>query len=123
MKKETLEFIGKNIEEVLKFEEILEEQNKERNEKVKRLESKIGKNNNSGNGCNIEYRIWRKYIFVTDIHYSNPPKTIALNIELAGWDFSRILTIFQNSPSKISLLPRKIGFLSLASANCLKCKS
>ena len=37
MKKETLEFIGKNIEEVLKFEEILEEQNKERNEKVKRM--------------------------------------------------------------------------------------
>ena len=93
MKKETLEFIGKNIEEVLKFEEILEEQNKERNEKVKRLESKIGKNNNSGNGCNIEYRIWRKYIFVTDIHYSNPPKTIALNIELSrkGWNFTIFL--------------------------------
>ena len=93
MQTETLEFIGKNIEEVLKFEKILKDHDKERNEKVKRLESKIGKNNNSENDCNIEHWIWQKYTFVTDIHYSNLQKTISLDIELSrkGWNFTIFL--------------------------------
>ena len=74
MQTETLEFIGENIEEVLKFEKILEEQDKERNEKVKRLKSKIGKNNNSENDCNIEYWIWQKYIFLLTYIIANPKK-------------------------------------------------
>ena len=93
MQTETLEFIGENIEEVLKFEKILKDHDKERNEKVKRLESKIGKNNNSENDCNIEHWIWQKYTFVTDIHYSNLQKTISLDIELSrkGWNFTIFL--------------------------------
>ena len=76
MQTETLEFIGKNIEEVLKFEEILEEQNKERNEKVKRLKVKLEKTTivkmtvilNIGFGKNI-------YLLLTYI-IANPKKLL-----------------------------------------------